>query len=491
MSHLAPTTVDLDELRQRRLCTGCVGEAFLKSLIETGGKKRKCTYCKQSQRTFTIDEVSSEVERAFEEHYGRTADEPDSYQYAALADKESTYEWSREGEQTIYAIMNAADIPEAAAGDIQAVLEEKYADFDSAAAGEECEFDSDAYYEEKGISDSVWQAEWREFERSLKREGRFFNQAGAEHLATIFHDLDSMQTRKGRRAILVAGPDTSMTSVFRARVFHSPDQLESALTNPDESIGPPPWDKARAGRMNAHGISVFYGANEPEVALAEVRPPVGSWVVVARFEIIKPVRLLDLTALVDVALTGSVFDPTFKRRLERAVFLKSLSHRITRPVMPDDEPFEYLVTQAIADFLANDTKTALDGIIFPSVQAEGKTENVVLFHKAARVERLTYPDGTKLRANSGYTTEDGWGFDFTVYEDLPDEPPKPKTLKGFEHLSLADLPPWSAQPDDPRPVILKVDLKSIKVHEIKSVSFGTDAYPVTRLRSTKSLEDSF
>ena len=35
------------------------------------------------------------------------------------------------------------------------------------------------------------------------------------------------------------------------------------------------------------------------------------------------------------------------------MFLRSLSGRITRPVMPDDEPFEYLATQAIADFLFN------------------------------------------------------------------------------------------------------------------------------------------
>jgi len=49
--------------------------------------------------------------------------------------------------------------------------------------------------------------------------------------------------------------------------------------------------------MNARGVSVFYGAIDPRVALAEVRPPVGSRVAVARFEIIRPLRLLDLNAL--------------------------------------------------------------------------------------------------------------------------------------------------------------------------------------------------
>jgi len=36
--------------------------------------------------------------------------------------------------------------------------------------------------------------------------------------------------------------------------------------------------------MNAGGIAVFYAATAPKVALAEVRPPVGSKVLIGRFE---------------------------------------------------------------------------------------------------------------------------------------------------------------------------------------------------------------
>ena len=46
------------------------------------------------------------------------------------------------------------------------------------------------------------------------------------------------------------------------------------------------------GRMNAAGISVFYGATDDETAIAGVRPPVGSWVATATFEVIRPLRLL-------------------------------------------------------------------------------------------------------------------------------------------------------------------------------------------------------
>jgi len=106
------------------------------------------------------------------------------------------------------------------------------------------------------------------------------------------------------------------------------------------------------------------------------------------------------------------------KRLEQTMFLRNLSHRITIPVMPDDESLEYLATQAIADFLASENSPPLDGILFPSVQTAGAALNVVLFHKASRVEEIELPKGTEITSNIGYMTEDGWEDDFTVYEEI-------------------------------------------------------------------------
>lgn len=112
------------------------------------------------------------------------------------------------------------------------------------------------------------------------------------------------------------------------------------------------------------------------------------------------------TALGNTWDDGSNFDPTFKSPLERIAFLQLLGDRMTQPVMPDDEAFDYLPTQAIADFLATQNKPQFDGIIFRSVQVKGG-RNVVLFHKAARVETMKLPQGTEIEAHSGYGTEDG------------------------------------------------------------------------------------
>ena len=182
-------------------------------------------------------------------------------------------------------------------------------------------------------------------------EARFFSASTAETLSDIFEGLSEVSGSDGTSIIIEAGPGTAMTSVYRSRVFQAEVDLEAALERPDLHMGPPPASMAKAGRMNAHGISVFYGATNHRVAISEVRPPVGSQVMVGEFALLRNLNLLDLNALQSVFIEGSVFDSEYLRRLERAKFLKGVSRRMSRPVMPDDQPLEYLVTQSVSDYL--------------------------------------------------------------------------------------------------------------------------------------------
>ena len=45
---------------------------------------------------------------------------------------------------------------------------------------------------------------------------------------------------------------------------------------------------------------------------------------------------------------------------------------MTMPVMPDDEPKEYLITQMIADFVAQVGEPPIDGMLYRSVQCAGE-----------------------------------------------------------------------------------------------------------------------
>ena len=128
-----------------------------------------------------------------------------SYQRMLLADRESNYDWERDGEPVVYAIMSAAGIPEAAAEDVQNILNDEHGDFDSAVIGEETEFSDESYYEDKGPGAGHWHEEWDSFERSLKTEARFFSRRAADHLSAIFDGIDEMRTRDNRPLVIDAG----------------------------------------------------------------------------------------------------------------------------------------------------------------------------------------------------------------------------------------------------------------------------------------------
>jgi hypothetical protein len=331
--------------------------------------------------------------------------------------------------------------------------------------------------------------DWRNFENSLKAEGLFFNRTAVNHLTSIFEGIGELQTREGRPLVVDAGPGTDFHTLYRARVFQSGHKLEAAIGRPDIHLGSPPSALAAAGCMNARGISVFYGANNQKAAIAEVCPPVGSQIAVAQFEIIRKLRLLDLTALSDVRVTESLSDFGLAGRMEGAVFLRLLSGRIMRPVMPDDDPFECLATQAIADFLATEASVPIDGIIFPSLQAGGDDLYVVLFHKAARVEALNVPEGTEISASTGYWTEDGWVEDYEVVEKVAplqkDVHENEQELKSLDFTAIAEAMPLDPRDVEWREASLRIVPESMEVHRVKRAQFTTDAFTLKRHRQEK------
>lgn len=462
-----------DELRSKNLCHACIGEAYLSAEVAQNGVECSCSYCDRTAKSYTIGALAERIEDAFAAHYVRTSDQPHDWEHPLLADREMNYGWERDGEPVVWAIANAAEISEDAATDIQTILEDQHFDVDAHRSGEESEFDIDSYYEETGTTDHAWQGRWREFERSLKSEARFFSRTAIEELEAIFQGIETMLAVDGAPLIIDAGPGTELSAVYRARAFQSDERLKEALCRPDRHLGSPPAQSAGAGRMNARGISVFYGADDPGAALAEVRPPVGSQVAVARFDIVRALRLLDLTALGAVVESGSIFDTGLAARLERAMFLRSLSERITRPVMPDDEVFEYLPTQAIADFLATENNPPLDGILFPSVQAAGNVLNVVLFHKAARVGAMEILEGTVLEASTGMAYEEGWEIDYRV-----DARSTGNTSASSPHMPFFEA--WTPPDPDRRDVTLRIDVDSLRVHRVRRVTVETDEFPVHR-----------
>jgi len=477
---------DLDDLKAYRICCDCVGESYLSAKIEKADERETCTYCEtEDTPTISLEELADEIAGAFERHYEVTSTEADGIEYAMSKE----VGWDRHGDPVADVISEAAKIDADPAEHVRLILEHENDDFERAQMGEEGPFDEEAHYQEADINDQEFAAQWEEFEQSLKTETRFFNNSARAILDMLFEGIADAKGREGAPVIRTCGAGTDVTHLYRARVFQSDGMLEQAIASPDTGMGAPPTYVAAAGRMNARGISVFYGATDPDIAIAEVRPPVGSRVVIARFEFLRPVRLLDVAALQDLLVTGSIFDPMHARELERGKFLSKLSARITIPVMPEDETMQHIVTQAMADYLAERKDLDLDGILYGSVQSEAEGHNVALFHRAARCEALELPKGTKVRSHTFMHTEDGYEPDYWVWEEVPADVEEPKKeTDGFPDFD--DYPIWDRTPQDDRTITLRVDAGSLEVHKIKAVKFTTDKNEVRRHRTQRRANES-
>jgi hypothetical protein len=291
------------------------------------------------------------------------------------------------------------------------------------------------------------------FESRLKHEVRFFDEQGRRSLDGLFGDLPSIS---GGKAIVTIEPGAEYSAFFRARIAQDYSDSERFIREPAKEIGPPPAHLAPGGRMNPVGIPAFYGAFSEEVAVAEVRPPVGARVGVGKFTLLRAVRLLDVTFLPFAYHQESIFSPAFDRLRQKVGFLEKFHRRISRPVLPSDEDLEYLPTQAVAAYLAN--VMGLDGAIYSSTQigahrnSERQVErtqcNIVLFGEAARVAGLPFQP-----------SPDDW-FQI-VGPRLGGAPAMP------EGIAIA-----SALPQDTRPAALRIEPRA-KLFRIQSVNVVT------------------
>lgn len=474
----------MDADTEKFICYECIGENYLKLEIERQGEICKCSYCDNDEiECYPLLDVANRIDTAFEQHFLRSSESPPDYY--SIEHLKSLDGWEPEGLPVVEAIADAAEISEEAASDIQEILAEKHYSRSAAEIGETTEFDVDSYYDSKEPDDREWQSQWADFETSLKTKSRFFSKENEQLLVSVFNNLNILRTLNEKPIIKTIGPDTDITSLFRARAFQSDDKLKKALQQPEKELGPPPPQFATAGRMNARGISVFYGATKLDTALSEIRPPVGSKVAVAKFNLLRHLKVLDLTALSTTTVEGSIFDISYSELVSKTMFLRKLSQRITRPIMPDDEHFDYLATQVIADFLA--AEYAFDGIIFPSAQSPYGV-NIIIFHHASSIEPIKHPEGTKVDVSLYDWYDEEQCPEYTIITSIPKE----ETKKRDNHFFDLPLPYDREISRLVAKSTLAIDLGSITIEHVSSVQINTSSYPVTsRLQERWERPDDF
>lgn len=228
-----------------------------------------------------------------------------------------------------------------------------------------------------------------------------------------------------------------------------------AMKHPDQSLAPPPSAIVSSGRMNSHGISVFYGAKELETSISEVRPPVGSNVLTCAFEITRPLVLLNLSAIQTLQIDeGSIFDEHSAERVSQLEFLRFLADHLNKPVMPREKEVGYLPTQVLADYLSSLSNPHLDGIAYPSVQTPEAGPNIVLFHKSSRVAELD--PGAAVESYDGFWA--GGAFREHYRVDI-NQPAVPRTAPNREDR-------------DTRTPALMAVRESLTINKIKGVKYA-------------------
>ncbi|MFB0875941.1 MULTISPECIES: RES family NAD+ phosphorylase [unclassified Sphingobium] len=455
----------MDAPAKHPICLDCIGNVHLRARFASEAVRATCEECGETGPSVELARIAEEIDEAFQPNY----------------------------EPTIYdQNPGAAEIFSEIAG-IDADLAwriEQYLD-ETIGARAEVEDGYNIYASDGGFirarTPMFWQEQrWQSFCSTLRNKSRYINSEAMAWLDAVFADLDSHRTWDARSVIKEIVPGGADSQFYRGRVATSEPVLRQILSQPILQIGPLPPGRGQAGRLNAAGISVFYGAVDPATCVSEIRPPVGSHVVLARFDVVRPLRLLDCEALDRLAVQANPFDPEFVPKRDRAHFLRSFSDQIARPVLPGDEELGYMPTQVVAEYLAERLAQPIDGLLFKSTQRGSALGNVMLFNRSARVEAFPHHSHfiePWIRTIDVDSEDFDDGITLTLKEIGATEPPGPlDVLEGEPRPVYVDpLPETFMQPDfdDERPVTLRLAPETISVEFIRATDYNRAERRVT------------
>ena len=482
---MSPPETTRDDLT-KYVCYACIGDPFLSNEVKEEEVQATCSYCEEWREAMTLEHFVDRTHEMFQCHFKLTPSEPDGFEYTRIQAGLSF--WYREGSPVRDIVGEVAEVCDEIADEVAELLSIWYGGYQVIKDGGEDPYDTEAQYEEREPDDWSFRDTWTAFREEIETHTRFFSPNAEDMLHEIFGDLTTLKARDGRPIIREIGPNDEDRFVWRARTAQSNEALRAILQSPILAMGAPPSSLAKSGRMNAQGVSVFYGAMDESTCVAEVRPPVGSHVATAKFELLRCVRLLDLDAMANVDVEGSYFDPTYAEHKTRMSFLRHLVGQMSRPVMPQDETSEYLATQVVAEYLANKQDPRFDGIIFHSSQTSGGGRNVVLFNHVCHVEPYDLPADAKVTIHcdpldeSGTRDEDG---EISIFEAIPanatDDERIVETVPKYGATRI-----FGREPHSRIEPTIRMDVDSLHVLHIDGVQYNHTYRPVNRLRYTKA-----
>jgi RES domain len=266
-----------------RICFQCFEDPVLRERVELEGDVDKCRVCEERREGITVGQLGEWLEPVMRDNLGWGREVPDlgggdsdSISYRHLGDPLEYWVQTFLGQYFEF----QDEI-------IEAVIENE---FIAPGDGVDPFWDEAMEYEEvKQNGREFWLA-WRETLRDVRHRRRFFSEKARGFFVELFADVDDMHLPGKPRSTVVRKLRPN-SQLFRARVVTSHSLLKQMVADPLTHIGPPPPHLARAGRMNAEGISVFYGSLQSPTCLAEMRPAIGNDIALIELRTNRPLRV--------------------------------------------------------------------------------------------------------------------------------------------------------------------------------------------------------
>lgn len=242
-------------------------------------------------------------------------------------------------------------------------------------------FTDDEWCEKDPYGDPLgdqWLFDWQHFSKQVKHhtryvffklpkraEGKEWYQP-SDNPYDILYEIGDIVNRLGLIVTIPAGTD-----LVRVRV--SKDGVGYTTV---AELGPPPIEKAvSANRMSPAGIPMFYGAFDEATALAEITKKTDAYATIGKFELLREVKVLDLTKLPSVP---SIFDRERRDDRQAIFFMFDFLEDFSKPIDKNgSEHIEYVPTQIVTEYFRHIYQHGedghIDGIVYPSsVSADGK-----------------------------------------------------------------------------------------------------------------------
>lgn len=415
------------------VCHNCIGDPVIKKRIIDLCEYAGCSFCKEKSISASIETVSKWVNSIYSQYY-----EPGSNEPIFSLGEDYGIEYRQTGEYPEEIIAEMLQTSEDISNNIVSHLNSLEA-YECVTKGGTPMYQVDSCYVRISPSTDAT-LNWYNYSKLVMHSSRFMNQSAIAILDLIFKPLSSTVNHHAIHDIV---PDSTESSVYRARIGFTKHERKRIVDDPQKELGIPPLANAKSGRMHSSGIPAFYGSFDRNTCIYEIRPPIGAFAISGEFRINEPVTVIDLTKINSVHDEISIFDEKYPEDEIRKSFFEQMAFEVSRPILPQHSELEYIPTQFLAEYLTTKLGKNIEGIIFSSSQSPDKGSNIVLLGKIAKNYSLALNDISK-----------------PIYEYFDDE---------YSCSEIRESHP-TASCDNEFPI--KFQKNSLKIHRIDAVTIS-------------------